>query len=61
MREQVKLTREQMIALEKLMDEKVVTINERVEKAKAQAVKESMESYFKYNHSEEYASLRKKE
>ncbi len=61
MREQVKLTREQMIALEKLMDEKVVTINERVEKAKAQAVKESMESYLKYNHSEEYASLRRKE
>jgi hypothetical protein len=39
--------------------EKINTTTEKINTAKVEAIKESTENYMKYNHSEEFMSLRK--
>lgn len=43
----------------KTTEERIKTTEERIKTAKVEAIKESTENYMKYNHSKEFATLRK--
>ncbi len=57
--EKLKTFAKEKEALEKVMTEKDKVFEEKLKTVKAEAAKEAINDYLKYNHSEEYKSFRK--
>jgi hypothetical protein len=57
--EKIKTTNEKINTAKVGLNEKINGLDEKINTAKVEAIKESTENYLKYNHSEEFNSLRK--
>ena len=59
-----KTSEEKIKTVEKTSEEKIKTVEktseEKIKAAKAEAAKQAVDDFLKYNHSEEYVSLRKR-